>query len=127
MRASGLIGITGMAWALMVRGTTPVRVLVSAPHAGLAARIGGPSVTLVRGRQIRSGDGYVVVSTPAEAIVDPSLSDCYIQLEPDTARVTVEVETGLTSGTATGFRVLLKYVGTALAVVGAARQEAVGP
>jgi hypothetical protein len=84
----------------------------------LAARITGPSVTIVHGKQIRTGEGFVMLSTPADVVIDPRLGDFYFQLEPDTAWITVDVEAGATAMSASSRNVVVGYDGTDLVVAG---------
>jgi len=112
---------------LSLTGARPVSVRVTASHPGLAARITGPNITIVNGSQIRAGPGFVVLSTPADVVIDPGRGDYFFRLEPDTAWVSVDVQAEATSMSASARIVVVAYEGTGLVVAGVPPQPADKP
>lgn len=121
LRAICLIGAMG--GALAFGQARPLSVRVTAPHARLLARISGPRVTVVDGHQIRGGASFVIVSTPADLVIDPRVGDFYFQLEPDTAWVTVDVQAEAAGMSASSYNVVVGYDGIGLVVAGVPRRR----
>ena len=116
------------AWSVLaLTRVDPLSVRVTAPHQGLAARISGPKVTVLQGRVIRAGDGFVIVSTPADVAVDATSGDFFFRLEPDTAWVTVDVQAGAANLSASSYTVFVGYRGTGVVVTGVPPKEARSP
>jgi len=69
-----------------------VSVHITAPKAGVAARISGPGVKVITAKPIRSATGVTVVSTPADVTLDLALGQFLVELEGDSSRVSVVVE-----------------------------------
>lgn len=118
MRFATVCLLVAVGSGLSIGQPLPVTVFVTAPHAGMVARISGPAVTLRDGAPLRSGSGFVIVATPAEVLIDPDRGDHFFQLDPDTAWVSLEVQAGGNSIHASARNIIVTRRGTELYVAG---------